>query len=50
MAKLKSLWSVFFVTYLINYLSTVPIESLYSALKVVMRPLDSTQKKVENKS
>ena len=40
MIKLKSLPSVYFVAHLINQLSTVSIDSLYSTLKVVMKLLD----------
>ena len=45
MVKSKSLPSVYFVVSLINHLSTVSIGSLYSTLKVVMKPLDVNQKK-----
>ena len=51
--KLKSLPSAYFVISLINHLSTVSIGSLYSSLKVVMKPLDINQKKTafqDNKS
>ena len=51
--KSKSLPSAYFVISLINHLSTVYIGSLYSSLKVVMKPLDINQKKTafqDNKS
>ena len=53
MVKSKSLLSVYFVVSLMNHLSTVSIGSLYSTLKVVMKPLDINQKKTafqDNKS
>ena len=40
MVKLKSLLSVYFIAQLINHLSTVSIDSSYSTLKVVTKPLD----------
>ena len=45
MAKLKSLPSVYFAAHLINHLSSVYLDSLYSILKVVMKPFDINQKR-----
>ena len=42
--EIEPLPSVYFVVSLINHLSTVSIGSLYSTLKVVMKPLDINQK------
>ena len=46
----KSLPSVYFVAHLINHLSTVSIGSLYSTLKVVIKPLDINQKRLPFKT
>ena len=49
MVKLKSLPSVYFVAQLINRLSTVSIDSLYSTLKVVTELLDKNKKRLSFK-
>ena len=46
MAKLKSLLSVYLVGRLINHLSTVSMDSLYSTLKVGTKPFDINQKRL----
>ena len=44
MVKSKLLPSIYFVTCLINHLSTVSIDALYSTLKVVIKPFDTNQR------
>ena len=53
MVKLKPLPSLYFVARLINYPSTVSIDSFYSTLKVVTKPFDINLRKAafqDNKS
>ena len=50
MVKLKSLPLVYFVAHLINYLSTVSIDSLYDTLKVVKKPFDINFKRLPFKT